>query len=106
VYKIQVFIEGLIAITALESINIVIYGSKHLKYHKTNPAKIKDLLNKKETLFDVFVDDYEKKSFKLGSGKQQLTCGDFALVHFSNVARVEATFPKGMHMTVTKALFE
>jgi ribosome biogenesis GTPase A len=104
--KQSVFIEGLIAVTALEPMNIVVYGSKHLNYHKTNQLKISELLHKKEDMFKIYVDHYEKKIYKLGQGKQQLTCGDFTFIHFSDVSKVEVTYPKGMHMTVTKALFE
>ncbi len=101
-----VFIEGLVAVTALEEMNVVLYGATPLNYHKTNRAKVDDLLNKKEEVFDIYADAYEKRVFKLGQGKQQLTCGDFLLVHFKDIKKVEVTYPKDMHITVTEALFD
>jgi len=102
----SICVEGLIAVTALENMNIVIYGSKHIKYHKTNKNKIKELFNQEKQFFDVYVDQYEKRTYKLGQQKWQLTCGDFLMIHFNDVKHIEVTYPKGMHMTVTKALFE
>lgn len=102
----SIFVDGLVAITALEDMNLVLYGSHHMKYHKTNKDRIEDLLAKKETMFLTYANDYEKRTFKLGQGKKQLTCADFLLAHFSDIKKVEVTYPKSMHMTVTEALFE
>ncbi len=104
--KQTVFVEGLVAVTALEHMNIVCYGSRHLNYHKTNQSKVVELLNKKEDMFDIYAKDYETRVFKLGMGKYQLTCGDFLLIHFKDASKVEVTYPKGMHVTVTEALFD
>lgn len=102
----SVFAEGLIALTAKEKMNVVIYGSEYVNYHKTNHLKINDLLEKKETFFNVYAKQYEKKTFKLGQGKWQITCADFLIVHVTDVSHIEVLFPKGMHLTVTKALFD
>lgn len=102
----SVFAEGLVAFTAKAPLNLVIYGSSNVKYHKTNQNRLNDLLEKKETFFNVFVDVYEKKTFKLGSGKWQVTCADFLIVHVTDHKYIEVMYPKGMHITVTKALFE
>ena len=101
-----IFIEGLVAVTAIEPMNMVIYGSKHVNYHKTNAQKIEGLLNKKEEIFKVYADQYEKRVLNLGFGKQQITFGDFCFAHFTDVNKVEVTYPKRLHMTVTEALFE
>ncbi|MGE4319947.1 MAG: GTPase [Acholeplasmataceae bacterium] len=100
-----IFIEGLIAVTAIEPMNMVVYGSRHLEFHKTNALKIDDLLSKKETFFKVYADQYEKRVFKLNKGKQQLTCADFSFMHFTDVSKIEVTYPKGMHITISEALF-
>ena len=104
--KQTIFIEGLVSVSAFEPMNMVVYGSKHLEFHKTNPARVKELLNKKEEMFNVYATQYETRTFKLGMGKYQLTFADFAFAHFKDVSKVEVTYPKGMHITVTEALFD
>jgi 30S ribosome assembly GTPase len=102
-----VFIEGLVALTFVGSdTNAVFYLDDQVVMHKTNPSRIKDLLENKEKNFKVYVETYEEKSFKIPLGKYQITFADMGFVHLNGPLTVKMTVPKGMHISLSEALFQ
>jgi hypothetical protein len=57
-------------------------------------------------MFKVYVDQYEEKSFRIPEGKMQLTFADIGFLHINGLNNVSVTYPKGMHITLTEALFK
>ncbi|AUD64916.1 hypothetical protein BK011_04205 [Tenericutes bacterium MZ-XQ] len=103
----SLFIEGLIAITIKQDDQtIVLYLHKDINIHKTNMNRIKDLLDKKSEMFDIYVDVYEEKSFKIPVGKTQITFADIGFIHIDGPNTISVKHPKGMHITLTEALFK
>jgi ribosome biogenesis GTPase A len=103
----SLFIEGLIAITIKQNDQtIVLYLHKDINVHKTNMNRIKDLLDKKSEMFDIYVDAYEEKSFKIPVGKTQITFADIGFMHIDGPNTISVKHPKGMHITLTEALFK
>jgi 30S ribosome assembly GTPase len=100
------FIEGLIAVTYEgEPNSLVFYLSRFVKFHKTNAKKIPQLLEDKENQFKIFAQTYEEKKFKVKDGKFQLTFADLGMMHVTGPCHMTVTFPKGMHLSLTEAMF-
>lgn len=101
------FIEGLISITVsnLEQ-TVVLYLNNQVHIHKTNVERIKDLLSEKETHFEIYVDSYEEKSFKIIESKMQITFADIGFMHILGPNTIKITYPKGMHISLSEALFK
>ncbi len=111
VYQLQdqqaLIIEGLIAITFTgEHINPVIYGDNNLQVHKTNALKVKDLLENKEQHFRIFAETYEQKLLKIPNKKIQITFADMGFMHVTGPLNLKIIYPKGMHLSMTEAMFE
>ncbi len=101
------FIEGLIAVTFNEVDPVVVYyGHQSVKIHKTNDKRVKELLVDKENQFRVYADKYEEKGYRIASGKQQITFADMGFIHVTGPLHVKIVYPKGMHISVTKAVFQ
>jgi 30S ribosome assembly GTPase len=102
-----IFVEGLFAITYEgEPSSLVFYLNKNIKYHKTNALKIEGLLQEKETQFRYYVENYETKKFKANHPKNQLTMADMGIMHVIGPCHLSVTFPKGIHVSLTEALFQ
>ncbi|MDO9630131.1 MAG: GTPase [Acholeplasmataceae bacterium] len=102
-----IFIEGLVALTFSGSdTNAVFYLDDMVIMHKTNPSRIKDLLDNKEKNFKVFAEAYEEKNFKIPLGKYQITFADMGFVHIQGPLTVKMMVPKGMHISLSEALFQ
>ncbi len=98
-------IEGLIGLSINKDVSVVCYVNDHVKIHRTNDEKLM-ILMKEQTLDQrVYATDYETKTFKLFKGKQQLTFADFGFVHIEGPAHVKVTYPKGLHVSLSEALF-
>ncbi len=99
-------IEGLVSIAVREPSHLVFYLDDHMKIHKTNVTRVKELIDEKEKHFQIFVEQYEKKLFKIPDGKHQITFADFGFLHLEGPITVEIYQPKGLHITLTEALFK
>ncbi len=105
--KQSIILEGLISMTVLgQPQSLVLYVSEYVKIHKTNDKRIKDLFNHKEQLFDMYVDHYEEKSFKIVDQKMQITFGDIGFLHIEGPNTIHMMYPKGMHISLSEALFK
>lgn len=103
----SLMLEGLIGITFKgEHLSAVIYGDQNLGIHKTNPERMKALIDERSKHFDVYADTYEKKAFKIPNKKMQITFADMGFMHVTGPANLVITYPKGMHLTMTEAMFE
>lgn len=99
-------IEGLIAISFYgEKLYPVLYIDQHIKIHKTHDERIKPLLAEKEKHFKIYADSYETKTFKIKEGVHHITFADMGFMHLFGPARIEITYPKGLHITLSEALF-
>lgn len=102
-----IMIEGLIAISFLGDLtNVVLYLSPEVHIHKTNQDRVKPLLESKEEHFKITVENYEEKSFKVPKGKHQLTFADMGFMHVTGPLTIKLTLAKGLHITLTEALFQ
>lgn len=102
----SLMIEGLFAISFFgESINPILYIEQHLDVHKTNENRIKPLLEEKEKHFQIYVDHYEEKAFKIPSGRYQITFADMGFMHVSGPGLIKMVYPKGLHVSLSEALF-
>lgn len=99
-------IEGLISVSVNRDISLVLYLDQTIHLHKTNTNRLKDLFDKRNQHFNIFVDHYEKKTFRIVEGKHQLTFADFGFVHLDGPLSIEITQPKGLHVSLTEALFK
>ncbi len=100
-------IEGLISITLMGlDQSVVLYVSDLVKIHKTNDKRVKDLISNKDQQFDIFVDQYEEKSFKIKDQKMQITFADIGFMHIEGPNTVKVLYPKGMHLSLSEALFK
>lgn len=101
------FIEGLIAITlTTETQPIVLYLERNIRIHKTNQARILELISTKEQQFKVYAESYEEKAFRIPSQKMQLTLADMGFIHLQGPCHVQMTYPKGLHLSLSEALFQ
>lgn len=100
------FIEGLIAVTVMSDSTAVFYGSNSVKIHKTNSKKVKGLIEDKEQQFKIFAEKYEEKSYRIPIGKQQITFADMGFMHLKGPTNIKVLYPKGMHISVTEAIFQ
>lgn len=103
-----IFLEGLIAManTGKDVVSIVLYISRLVDIHRTNQARIVPLLDDRRRQFPIHVNQYAERPFKLSAGKQQITLADMGMVHVTGPAHVTITYPKGMHLSLTEALFQ
>jgi len=102
-----VVIEGLISITLLKSDQtLVLYLDQNIHIHKTNKNRIADLFENKEKNFQMYVDSYEEKTFKIKDQKIQLTFADIGFMHIEGPNTVHIKHPKGMHISLSEALFK
>lgn len=100
-----IMIEGLIGIVTHKRTTLVSYVSDYVKIHRTNHDRLPILINDQILDNRVYVDDYETKVFQVNKGKQQLTCADFGFIHVEGPLRLTVTFPKGLHISISEALF-
>jgi len=101
------FIEGLVALSVKGNpTSVILYMHRMIKIHKTNETRIKDLLLHKEEQFKIFVSEYEEKSFRIPDGKYQITFADMGFMHVVGPNNIKLTHPKGMHISMTEALFQ
>lgn len=99
-------LEGLFSLSFYgKAINPIFYIDEKVSIHKTNDDRIKPLLDQKEKHFKVFVDRYEDKSFKIPEGLHQITFADMGFVHIKGPGSIKVTYPKGLHLSLTEALF-
>ena len=104
--KQTIFIEGLFSITYHgQPSSMVYYLSRFIRFHKTNQDKVLSLWQKKEDHFDIHLNAYEKKAYQIPEGKHQVTFADMGMMHINGPAHIEITYPKHMHLSLTKALF-
>ena len=99
------FIEGLIAFYVLHKASVVLYLHANIHIHKTNETRIQALLSEKEKHFKIIVDTYEEQSFKIPKGKFQITFADMGFAHLTGPNTVKMTVPKGMHVSISEAMF-
>ncbi|MBE0700810.1 MAG: hypothetical protein IH571_03895 [Acholeplasmataceae bacterium] len=74
--------------------------------HKTNEDKINGLIKDKVKQFKIYAETYETKQFKLPDGKYQITFADMGMLHIVGPANLKITYPKGMHLSLSEALFK
>lgn len=99
-------IEGLFTVTIdKEDATVVLYVDPLVKIHKTNEKRLKDLLEHKEEHFKVYADQYEEKNFKIPAGKYQITFADMGFLHMVGPNHVKLIYAKGLHISLTEALF-
>ncbi len=79
----------------------VFYLGSEVKLHRTQDQKVKDLLKNKET--EAF--HFEEKTFKIPDGLYQLTFADMGFLHITGPGHVKLYYPKGMHISLSEALF-
>ena len=99
------FIEGLIACYCLSESSVVLYIDSQIHVHKTKDIRIQSLLAEKEKHFKVYAETYEEKSFKVPQGKYQITLADMGFIHLSGPNTIKLIVPKGLHISLTEALF-
>jgi ribosome biogenesis GTPase A len=102
----SLFIEGIIAFTVLKDLNVTLYLSDYLKIHKSNSLKVNELIKNKEKHFRIYVDTYQKKSFKIPTGKYQITFADFGFMHIDGPITLDMMVPTELHISLTEALFK
>jgi len=101
------FIEGLVSLTVKgEDSTVILYMHRMISIHKTKESRIKDLLLDKERQFKVYAEAYEEKSFKIPEGKYQITFADMGFMHIVGPNNIKLTHAKGMHISMTEALFQ
>ena len=96
----SLIIEDLIAVNYIkgESKSFVFYGNS--KIHKTNQVKSETFLTNKNIL------TWTKSTYKLATNdKYQLSFGDLGFYHIKGEAILEIIHPKGLHITLIKAVF-
>lgn len=104
--KQSLLIEGLFAMTFLgESTNPILYIDQNISIHRTSEDRIKDLLDHKEKHFKIYADRYEDKAFKIPEGRHQITFADMGFMHISGPGLVKIRYPKGLHLSLSEALF-
>jgi len=101
-----IMLEGLIAFSIINPVDVVYYGSDQTHIHKTNKDRVEKLLSEKEKHFKIYGSSYEKKTFKIKEGKYQITCADMGFFHIEGPAHVELTYVKDMHVSLSEALFQ
>ncbi|HAX02939.1 MAG: hypothetical protein A2Y45_05860 [Tenericutes bacterium GWC2_34_14] len=102
----SLMIEGLIGISFYGyTINPIFYVDQMIDIHKTNDERVKVLMAEKEKHFKVYVDRYEEKAFKIPTGKYQITFADMGFMHVSGPGLVKLIHPKGLHISLSEALF-
>ncbi len=101
------WIEGLISVSIKQKDqSVVLYLHQDVHIHKSNIERIKALIEQRSTIFKVYVDQYEEKSFRIPEGKMQITFADIGFLHIDGPNNISITYPKGMHITLTEALFK
>ena len=99
-------LEGLFGLSFYgESTNPIFYVDHLLRMHRTSEDRIKDLIEHREKHFKIFVDRYEKKDFKIPEGRYQITFADMGFMHVSGPGLIKITYPKGLHLSLSEALF-
>ncbi|MDY0074324.1 MAG: GTPase [Acholeplasmataceae bacterium] len=99
-------IEGLMTFSFLgKDMRPVFYIDNKINIHKTNDDRIDHLIEERKKHFHIYVDHYEEKSFKITSGKQQLTFADMGFMHIEGPVTIKMKYPKGLHISLTEALF-
>ncbi len=103
----SLIIEGLIGITfGGQNLTAVLYCDQNLKIHKTNAARVKELLTHKEDHFKIYAEEYEQKALRIPKKKIQITFADMGFLHIIGPAHLTIIYPKGMHLSMTEAMFE
>lgn len=103
----SVFIEGLIAVTlTTETQPIVFYLERNIKMHKTNEKRIPELLLNKAEHFKIYAESYEEKAFRITDSKMQITLADMGFIHVSGPCHLKLVYPKGLHLSLSEALFQ
>ena len=104
--KQTLLIEGLFALTFYgDAINPILYIDHNIKIHRTSEDRLKDLLDHKEKHFKIYADRYEDKAFKIPEGLHQITFADMGFMHVSGPGLVKIKYPKGLHLSISEALF-
>lgn len=99
-------LEGLFGLSFHgDAINPIFYLDSKVNIHKTQEARIKPLLLEKEKHFKIFVDRYEDKAFKISEGLHQITFADMGFMHIKGPGLIKVTYPKGLHLSLSEALF-
>lgn len=100
----SLIIESFVALSFFEkTINPIFYIGSLVKLHRTQDGKVKDLLHpfsdqQKEL-------DIEIKTFKIPLGLHQITLADMGFVHIMGPGHVKVYYPKGLHLSLSEALF-
>jgi 30S ribosome assembly GTPase len=103
----SVFIEGLIAVTlTTETQPVVFYLERNIKIHKTNEKRIPELIKDKENQFNIYAEAYEEKAFRIPEQKMQITLADMGFIHVSGPCHLKLIYPKGLHLSLSEALFQ
>lgn len=103
----SVFIEGLIAVTlSTESQPVVFYLENNITIHKTNDKRIPELIKDKENQFKIYAESYEEKSFRILDQKMQITLADMGFIHVTGPCHLKLIYPKGLHLSLSEALFQ
>lgn len=101
----SILIENLIGLTVFRQTSVVLYLAKTIHIHKTNPERMKALFIDNEVQ-RITVSKRFTRSISIPKGKQQITLADFGFLHLEGPCFVECTAPKGLHITVSEALFK
>ncbi len=100
-----ILIEGLVSVSVDKNCSVVCYMNRHIQTHRTQRERTHTLF-KEQTLPDrIYAKAYETRTFQLPSGKQQITFADFGFVHIDGPGRITVTYPKGIHISLSEALF-
>jgi ribosome biogenesis GTPase A len=100
-------IEGLFQLTLeTDDTTFVLYLDAKVEVHRTQKKKIQNLMTGDFIENKIHVNAYEEKSFRIPNGKHQLTLADMGFIHLEGPSRVHMTYPKGIHLTLSEALFK
>ncbi|MDY0276880.1 MAG: GTPase [Acholeplasma sp.] len=78
---------------------VVLYMNNNLKINRYNIANENDYLNKKF--------EYNTRDFRVNEkNKSQVTIADLGFIHLQGTFNISLTVPKGIHITVSEALFK
>lgn len=102
----SLILEGMIAITLKSNLqSVVLYLENQLNIHKTTELKIDDLIIHKKLKSSIYVDNFDEQVFKIPNQKTQITFADMGFLHIDGPGLMKVKYPKGMHLSISEALF-
>ncbi len=97
--------EGLVGISVDQDLSLVCYVNEQVNIHRTNKDRLQVIITEQSLSNRIYAKQYETRTFKLDTGKQQITFADFGFMHVTGPCHLTVTYPKNLHMSVSEALF-